>query len=67
MSTGWSQDFSGKAFRIGWDAGNGAAGPVLDMLVERLPGEHHVIFSEVDGTLPQPPSRSRRSKPISPT
>jgi len=46
------QDFSGKPFRIGWDAGNGAAGPVLDMLVERLPGRHHVIFSQVDGTFP---------------
>src|SRR3954463_2084458 len=40
------RDFSGKAFRIGWDAGNGAAGPVLDMLVERLPGHHHVLFSQ---------------------
>ena len=46
------QDFSGKPFRIGWDAGNGAAGPILDMLVDRLPGQHHVIFSEVDGTFP---------------
>jgi len=44
--------FSGTAFRIGWDAGNGAAGPILDMLVERLPGQHHVIFSEVDGSFP---------------
>jgi len=46
------EGFSGKPFRIGWDAGNGAAGPVLDMLVERLPGQHHVIFSEVDGRFP---------------
>ncbi|MFL6830682.1 MAG: phosphoglucomutase/phosphomannomutase PgmG [Sphingomicrobium sp.] len=46
------QDFSGKAFRVGWDAGNGAAGPILDMLVERLPGHHHVLFSQVDGTFP---------------
>ena len=46
------EDFSGKPYRIGWDAGNGAAGPILDMLVERLPGQHHVIFSEVDGTFP---------------
>ncbi len=46
------QDFSGTAFRIGWDAGNGAAGPILDMMVERLPGHHHVIFSEVDGRFP---------------
>jgi phosphomannomutase len=46
------EDFSGKAYRIGWDAGNGAAGPILDMLVERLPGQHHVIFSDVDGRFP---------------
>lgn len=46
------QGFSGKPFRIGWDAGNGAAGPILDMLVEPLPGQHHVIFSEVDGRFP---------------
>src|SRR6476619_5654650 len=46
------EGFSGKAFRIGWDAGNGAAGPILDMLVERLPGQHHVIFSDVDGHFP---------------
>jgi phosphomannomutase len=46
------EGFSGKPFRIGWDAGNGAAGPVLDMLVDRLPGLHHVIFSEVDGHFP---------------
>jgi phosphomannomutase len=46
------QDFSAKPFRVGWDAGNGAAGPILDMLVDRLPGHHHVIFSQVDGTFP---------------
>src|SRR5436305_2787312 len=46
------EGFSGKAFRIGWDAGNGAAGPILDMLLERLPGQHHVVFSEVDGSFP---------------
>ena len=61
------QDFSGKPFRIGWDAGNGAAGPILDMLVERLPGQHHVIFSRGRRDLPQPPSRSRRSRRTSPT
>jgi phosphomannomutase len=46
------EGFSGKPFRIGWDAGNGAAGPILDMLVDRLPGQHHVIFSNVDGRFP---------------
>ncbi|WP_370184572.1 phosphoglucomutase/phosphomannomutase PgmG [Alteriqipengyuania sp.] len=38
--------------KIGWDAGNGAAGPALEQLVEKLPGEHHVLYSEVDGTFP---------------
>jgi phosphomannomutase len=46
------EGFSGKPYRIGWDAGNGAAGPILDMLVERLPGQHHTIFTNVDGTFP---------------
>ena len=46
------EGFSGKPFRVGWDAGNGAAGPILDMLVDRLPGQHHVIYSKVDGTFP---------------
>ncbi len=46
------EDFQGGAFRIGWDAGNGAGGPVLDKLVKRLPGEHHTIFTEVDGSFP---------------
>jgi phosphomannomutase len=44
--------FSGKPYRIGWDAGNGAAGPVLDMLLDRLPGHHHAIYTQVDGTFP---------------
>ena len=38
--------------KVGWDAGNGAAGPALQKLVARLPGEHHVLFAEVDGTFP---------------
>ncbi len=38
--------------RVGWDAGNGAAGPALEQLVERLPGEHHLLFTEVDGNFP---------------
>ncbi len=38
--------------KIGWDAGNGAAGPALEALVPRLPGEHHMLFTEVDGHFP---------------
>jgi phosphomannomutase len=44
--------FDGKAYRIGWDAGNGAAGPILEKLVKRLPGEHHTLFTDVDGRFP---------------
>ncbi|MCP8891136.1 phosphoglucomutase/phosphomannomutase PgmG [Sphingomonas faeni] len=44
--------YAGGAYRIGWDTGNGAAGPVIDKLVQLLPGEHHVIFAEVDGNFP---------------
>jgi phosphomannomutase len=41
-----------SSLRIGWDAGNGAAGPALELLTSRLPGEHHLLFTEVDGTFP---------------
>lgn len=37
---------------IGWDAGNGAAGPALERLVQKLPGQHHLLFTQVDGTFP---------------
>ena len=46
------QDFQGGQFRIGWDAGNGAAGPALEKLIAKLPGEHHAIHADVDGTFP---------------
>jgi phosphomannomutase len=38
--------------RIAWDAGNGASGPALEKLAARLPGEHHLLFTEVDGRFP---------------
>ena len=38
--------------RIGWDAGNGAAGPAIEQLVKLLPGEHHLLFTDVDGNFP---------------
>ncbi len=44
--------YAGGAFRIGWDCGNGAAGPVIERLVKLLPGEHHVLFAKVDGRFP---------------
>jgi phosphomannomutase len=41
-----------SGLRIGWDAGNGAAGPALEALVARLPGEHFTLYTEVDGNFP---------------
>jgi len=44
--------YAGGTFRIGWDTGNGAAGPVIEKLVKLLPGEHHTLFTDVDGNFP---------------
>ncbi len=46
------EDFGGGVFRIGWDAGNGAGGAVIEALVKRLPGEHHLLFTDIDGHFP---------------
>ena len=44
--------YAGGAFRIGWDNGNGAGGRILEKLVARLPGEHHLLYTEIDGSFP---------------
>lgn len=44
--------YEGGAYRIGWDAGNGAIGPVIEALTRVLPGEHHLLFTAVDGSFP---------------
>ncbi|MES1974395.1 MAG: phosphomannomutase/phosphoglucomutase [Pseudomonadota bacterium] len=44
--------YAGGAYRIGWDAGNGASGPVIEKLVKLLPGEHHLLYTDVDGSFP---------------
>ena len=47
-----ARDYPGRAFRIGWDAGNGAAGRVIEKLTRLLPGEHHLLFTDIDGRFP---------------
>lgn len=42
----------GRALRVAWDPGNGAAAAVLRDLCARLPGEHVLINDVVDGTFP---------------
>jgi phosphomannomutase len=46
------EGFEARPFRVGWDAGNGAGGPVVERIVERLPGEHFTLYTEVDGRFP---------------
>jgi phosphomannomutase len=47
------QDFHGPApLRVAWDIGNGAAGEIIRRLVKKLPGEHFLLFDEIDGTFP---------------
>ncbi|QTD54778.1 phosphoglucomutase/phosphomannomutase PgmG [Parasphingorhabdus cellanae] len=47
-----TKNFTGSAMKIGWDAGNGAAGPVIEKLTANLPGEHHLLYTDVDGSFP---------------
>lgn len=42
----------GRAIDVAWDAGNGAAGPIMEALAARLPGRHACLFAEVDGRFP---------------
>ncbi|MFA6124726.1 MAG: phosphomannomutase/phosphoglucomutase [Sphingomonas sp.] len=44
--------YAGGSYRIGWDAGNGVSGPIIEKLVKLLPGEHHLLFTDVDGKFP---------------
>lgn len=41
-----------KPIKIAWDSGNGAAGDVLHKLVAKLPGEHILLYTEIDGDFP---------------
>ena len=45
-------DVPARGFRIAWDTGNGAAGPIVERLTARMPGEHHLLFTDVDGDFP---------------
>ncbi len=42
----------GVELNIAWDIGNGAAGAIIDLLIEKLPGKHTLLYPEVDGTFP---------------
>ena len=41
-----------RPLRVAWDAGNGAAGVILEDLTACLPGEHRILNAVVDGRFP---------------
>ena len=45
-------DGGDRMLNVVWDNGNGAAGEVLTRLVASLPGQHTVLFPEIDGRFP---------------
>ncbi len=47
------EDFKeGRELNVVWDAGNGASGEALKALTDRLPGEHHLLYADIDGHFP---------------
>lgn len=42
----------GKALKVAWDAGNGSAGDAMAALTKHLPGEHVLLFEDIDGSFP---------------
>ena len=46
------EDAPKKPFRVAWDCGNGAAGRVVEKLTAKLPGQHELLFTEIDGDFP---------------
>lgn len=38
--------------KIVWDAGNGAAGEILESLARKLPGKHFLLNTQIDGRFP---------------
>lgn len=41
-----------KSMKVVWDPGNGVVGAHMKALISKIPGQHHVINAEVDGTFP---------------
>ena len=41
-----------QPLNIAWDNGNGAAGEILRRLTEQLPGNHILLYDDIDGNFP---------------
>lgn len=47
------RDYEGpRDLKVAWDAGNGATGEMLRRVAERLPGEHVLLYADIDGRFP---------------
>ncbi|MBU0859853.1 MAG: phosphomannomutase/phosphoglucomutase, partial [Alphaproteobacteria bacterium] len=47
------RDYTGtRPLKVVWDNGNGAAGEITRRLTAKLPGEHILLFDEIDGNFP---------------
>ena len=42
----------GKPLKVTWDAGNGATGELLKLLIRQIPGEHILLNEVIDGRFP---------------
>lgn len=43
---------SPRPLKVAWDCGNGASGEIVERMVKKLPGNHTVLFPEIDGKFP---------------
>lgn len=41
-----------RPMTVAWDCGNGATGPIVEALTRRLPGEHLLLHTRLDGRFP---------------
>jgi len=46
------KDIEIKPLKVVWDCGNGAGGEIVRQLTNQLPGEHTLLFSDIDGHFP---------------
>lgn len=41
-----------RPLKVAWDAGNGAAGEIMRRLCAKIPGEHILLYDDIDGRFP---------------
>lgn len=47
------QDYTGpKDLKVAWDIGNGATGEIIRRLTQKMPGEHYLLYDDIDGRFP---------------